>query len=782
MENIAAIKSERRLLKHLLSYTSNITWFQAAAWLMCFIFSRASIFDILKPFAAAFYVSVGFTGVSKVFAILSVTVGNAFFSNFYETVRQVLALLLFEALSHITFRIAGRKETPLSRSTLLAVLIGFTGLLRGLVQGIHLYDLVVSLLCAALVFSLCIIMAPASETFQSARKKCLFSGRMLLAKATLLCVAVISLEDVMVWNCEIGTILTGIVVLIIARRKGSAVGACTGALMGMVISLYDLPSSLEIPGMLALAGAAAGLPVKSRTASVTLWTMVIIFFSGLSILEGELIIKYYEALASGILFFIIPQSFLDVLSDELAGLRGGAEVIQLYDSSRTHEAADRLFVLSKALSRVSRSIEDTLLEEKDEENSAAEWMIETVAEKVCNRCSLCERCWGTHFLKTYKLVEKSISDLKTNESGQLEIPAWFLSTCTRSDKFIETLGSAYSLFKAENVWRLKLNESRMLLARQAALISSSVMTAARGIMDTSGRDYEIEGMLLSVAGNRGIPVSSFRYHDRQDSRPDLEAIFEAKNKLNAKALDEIVQETLNSGLIRVGESRRDVMGYSVVHYMKRPKFKTATGVARISRETNVVSGDNFAFFISGEGYHISAISDGAGSGRRADRYSRTAVQMLENLMEDGIELGLAIRLMNLYLNLRGENERLATMDICAIDLASGETSFYKYGASFSFIKGQQGVVVVNTEEKDPEGLPIAHYRPAAMTAGDLAIMVSDGVLEAFSEDGEVLGLQRYIEQMDTSNAQQLADDLLKEALVRAKNHRDDMTILVTRLW
>lgn len=782
MENITVLKSERKVTKQLLSYVSNITIAQVAAWLMCFAFSRASLFGVLRPFATAFYVSVGFTGISKVIAILSVSLGNALFSNFYESIRQILALLLFEAFSQIIFRIGNRKETNFNRSVLMTILIGFTGLLRGLIQGIHLYDLVVSILGAALVFSLSIIMSPASEIFQKNRQKLFFDRRTLLAKAALLCAAIISLKGVVVWQCELGTVLAGVAILIIARRKGSAVGACTGALFGMVIALYELPSSLEIPGMLALAGAAAGLPVKSRTASVTLWTSVIIFFSGLSVLEGSLILKYYEALASGILFFLIPQSILNLLSDELAGLRDSTEVMEVHDSGQTHEAADKLFVLSKAFSRVSRSIEDTLVEDIEQENSVTEWMIEMVAERVCNRCSLSERCWGTHFLRTYKLIEKSISDMKTDEAGQLEIPTWFNSTCNRSDKFFENLGAAYSLHKAENVWRIKLNESRMLLANQATLVSGSIMSVARGLMDASGRDYDLEGRLLDVAGNCGIPVTSFRYNNRQEAKPYLEAIFESKSKLNAKDLDEMVKETIQSSLIRIGECRRDMLGYSVVRYMKKPRFKTATGVARISRDSNGASGDNFAFFVSSEGYNINAISDGAGSGKRAERYSRTAIQMLENLIEDGIEISIVLRLLNLYLNLRGENERLATMDICAIDLSSGEASFYKYGASASFVKEHQETLVICTDGKGPENLATSHFKPASMTAGDFAIIVSDGVLESFSEEGEATGLQLFIEGIDTVNAQQLADEILQEAIRRSNRNHDDMTVLATRLW
>ena len=154
--------------------------------------------------------------------------------------------------------------------------------------------------------------------------------------------------------------------------------------------------------------------------------------------------------------------------------------------------------------------------------------------------------------------------------------------------------------------------------------------------------------------------------------------------------------------------------------------------------------------------------------------------MLENLIEDGIEIGLAIRLLNLYLNLRGENQRLATMDICSIDLYTGEADFYKYGAPASFVKGAEGVAVIKTEIDDSGSH--SHFRSAPMAAGDFAVMVSDGISEAFSQEHEEVGLQCLIESIDTTNAQQLADSILQAAAVRLKKNHDDMTVLVTKLW
>lgn len=781
MENITSLKSEKSLLKYIISHLSNIKPEHAIGFLICFVFSRANLFGVIRPFASAFYVVAGFSGVSKVMAILSITIGNAIFSNFFETIRQLLAFILFEVLSHLVLSNSAKNDSTFARSVLMSFIIGITGLVRGAVQGFHLYDLVVSLLSAVMVFIFCLIMAPGTENFRGINHSTIFGGKKLFSRTVLLGVVIISMESVMIWNCELGPILAGVAVLIVARRKGSSAGALMGAIMGMVVAIYDIPGSLPVPGMFALAGAMAGISVKTRTFTVSLWTLAVIFFSGLSILDGGLIVKYYEALVSGILFLFIPKIIADFVSDELAGIKDITETLSVCDSGQIHEAADRIFVLGKGLSKVSRYIEETISDDEDDKSSVIQWIIEAVAEKACNRCSMCDRCWNTYFYKTYKLIEETLSDLKLDENGQPEIPAWFKTTCTKPEKFIEALETAYSVYKTDKVWRQRLRESRILLSKQANIISGSIIALARSLVDGVERDYKIENRLLAVAGNRGITIEGFRYHNKRDFKPYVDVLFDTKNKIDAKTLDEIIQENVQNNLIRTGDCRRDFLGHTVLRYMKKPRYKTVTGVSRTARETSLISGDNFTFFITCNGFHISAISDGTGSGKQADKFSRTTIQILENLLDDGIEIGLAIRLLNLYLNVRGENERLATIDLCSIDLSSGAASFYKYGASLSFVKNRYCTEEITTYNNSGSGRPI-HYKPVTLAGGDFVIMISDGILEAFSVSGESSELQKHIEGLDTINAQLMAEGIIDEAKKRSQGKHDDMTVLVTKLW
>lgn len=782
MENITSLRSEKSLLKYIISHLTNIKPYHIIGFLICFIFSRANLFGVIRPFAPAFYVVAGFSGVSKVIAIASITLGNTIFSNFFETIRQLLAFILFEVLLHVVLSNSAKNDSMFARSVLMSFIIGITGLVRGAVQGFHLYDLVVSLLSGVLVFVFSLIMVPGTENFRETNNRGFFDGKTLFSRIVLLGVVIVSMESVMVWNCELGSILAGIAVLIVARRKGSSSGTLIGAVLGMVIAIYDIPGALSVPGMFALAGAAAGIPVKTRAFTVSLWTLVVIFFSGLSVLDGGLIAKYYEALVSGILFLLIPKTIANFISDELAGMQDIAENISACDSSQAYEVADRIFVLGKGLARVSRNIEETILNDEDDKSVVIQWIIEAVAEKVCNRCSMCDRCWNAHFYKTYKLIEETLSDLKLDEKGQPEIPVWFKTTCTKPEKFIESLETAYSLYKTDKVWRQRLRESRILLTKQANIISGSVINLARSLVENEERDYKIESRLLAVAGNRGIPVKGFRYHNKREFRPYVDVLVDAKNKIDTNILDEIIQENVQNSFIRTSDCRRNFLGHTVLRYMKKPRYKTVTGVARAAKETSLISGDNFTFFITCKGFHISAISDGTGSGKQADKFSRTTIQILENLLDDGIEISLAIRLLNLYLNMRGESERLATIDLCSIDLSCGAASFYKYGASPSFVKNRYYTEEITIGNNGSGSSRPLHYKPVTLAGGDFAIMISDGILEAFSVSGESTELQKHIEGLDTINAQLMAEGILDEAKKRSQGKHDDMTVLVTKLW
>ena len=66
-----------------------------------------------------------------------------------------------------------------------------------------------------------------------------------------------------------------------------------------------------------------------------------------------------------------------------------------------------------------------------------------------------------------------------------------------------------------------------------------------------------------------------------------------------------------------------------------------------------------------------------------------------------------------------------------------------------------------------------------MGSGDIIVLVSDGVADAF---GERDNLKEFIFSENTSNPQQLAESILLKALDTVKTPKDDMTVLTMRVY
>ena len=69
--------------------------------------------------------------------------------------------------------------------------------------------------------------------------------------------------------------------------------------------------------------------------------------------------------------------------------------------------------------------------------------------------------------------------------------------------------------------------------------------------------------------------------------------------------------------------------YQTIVCMEGPVFYTLYGVARIGKDCNKISGDNFMMRELGGGKLAVALSDGMGSGEKACRESTLVMELLE---------------------------------------------------------------------------------------------------------------------------------------------------------
>jgi stage II sporulation protein E len=135
--------------------------------------------------------------------------------------------------------------------------------------------------------------------------------------------------------------------------------------------------------------------------------------------------------------------------------------------------------------------------------------------------------------------------------------------------------------------------------------------------------------------------------------------------------------------------------------------------------------------------------------------------------------------------MNANEEIFATLDICIIDLYNGKIEFIKNGACPTYVKNKKRVQVVKSLS-----LPAGILNNINLTTydkdiedQDILVMCSDGIIESNSEyKNKEVWVKNLLEQMETTNAQKIADILLKEAIDNNYGKaKDDMTVIVTKI-
>lgn len=215
------------------------------------------------------------------------------------------------------------------------------------------------------------------------------------------------------------------------------------------------------------------------------------------------------------------------------------------------------------------------------------------------------------------------------------------------------------------------------------------------------------------------------------------------------------------------------------------RFVALTGFARVTKEDETVSGDNYAVLEGERGRLTVMLSDGTGSGEQAAKDSGRVLDLMEKLLEAGYGPETALEMANTALFAAGEDENHPTLDLCEMNLYSGTCELRKAGGAATFLKREDGVELLAAGN-----LPLGIFCQAKIQPigrelqdGDYLFMMSDGVIDAFSGQGYESAVGEAIAGMQEQNPGELAERLLRLALFAAGGRvRDDMTIAVIGVW
>lgn len=188
-------------------------------------------------------------------------------------------------------------------------------------------------------------------------------------------------------------------------------------------------------------------------------------------------------------------------------------------------------------------------------------------------------------------------------------------------------------------------------------------------------------------------------------------------------------------------------------------------------------GDHSDAFTDAAGDQYLILSDGMGSGSTASLASRIAVRTFRRMVESGMEVPTAIRLVNSMLLTETSTENFATLDVLHFHADCGELSLYKSGAAATLLC-HAGKVQRISSLSFPVGIvtdALPSRRRSAVLPGDMLVMLSDGIGEA--EYPYISQLLR--EQAEPADVVQAACE--KCRLFHGGQSRDDVTVIAARV-
>lgn len=227
--------------------------------------------------------------------------------------------------------------------------------------------------------------------------------------------------------------------------------------------------------------------------------------------------------------------------------------------------------------------------------------------------------------------------------------------------------------------------------------------------------------------------------------------------------------------LRPGENR--------ISFIEENGFHVVFGQRCCNKKGEDVCGDTFSFTNFGRKRAVMLLSDGMGTGKKANEDSRRLIETLEDLLEAGISEEFALEMIQDAL-LFQDKGAFSTIDAAVISLKTGILKLLKAGGMATFIRHKNSVERIMPAALPP-GCRIGQQfdlKYKKLYDGDMVIMVSDGMLEFENMPEISFRMESLIGKIKTNNAQVFANELIEAVPVLEDGYDDDRTVLVAAIW
>ena len=590
---------------------------------------------------------------------------------------------------------------------------------------------------------------------------------MILAACALMALSRIVLFD----TVSLGRFLAVLLVMTSAMKGGMLTGAAVGTVLGLAMDIsaggapfYTMAYSFSglLSGVFGKHGRlifVLSFVLSSALAVVCVWNSEI-YISAL-----------FESFCASVIFMLLPSSLLGRAGLILQSMERGSG-----ESGLRRFVARRVRNLSEAYGELYDIVRQSLEEPYNDENVAR--VFDRAADEVCVRCRNKNRCWNAEYMDTLSAMNDATRAMVANGSLTAEdLPGHFREKCIGLPAFVAAVNGELRGLSYRRQLRMRLSENRSVAWAQYTDIAQVLGRVADELGSINGADPLAERRLLRYLRSLDIDGEASVY---RDGGGRTRVLIES-GRLTPLTREEDYLEKLSAVVgVRLCQPEELTEGSSRLVLLEAEPLAVTVGIASLKKKGETVSGDKGSYFKTDAGVLCVLLSDGMGCGDEAAQDSARVIAILEKFLRSGVDPAVAMKILNSVMLLQGgDSWGFATVDLMCVDLFSGETCFYKYGAAPSYVKNGKNIRRIKGETlaaglrlDDGIAPDIVRMR---LRPGSLAVIATDGVLADAEDDW----LKDLLEP-ESDDMKDLARSVLKKA-ESLYGAGDDMTVITVRV-
>ena len=407
--------------------------------------------------------------------------------------------------------------------------------------------------------------------------------------------------------------------------------------------------------------------------------------------------------------------------------------------------------------------------------------------KLCASCDGCAICWNENRMRSLGGIRALLHAVINHSSKEELLMDPYVKNCHRYEGMVEEALQAFGRLELNYAWYNRLRENRYVIAQQLDAMANLVEEWAKARVNVDEKYKGLLSQIVYQVQEKSLLVDELHiYEDSKRLCVEGYVCCKWNGGIPAKHYLAAVEKAVRKPM-RMGKEAKTILTQEPVFLSlyEDTKYYGLQGIATEKKTGSFINGDSFSFFAMDDGnYHI-CLSDGMGSGARANQESEMVVDLLQKFIEAGFRKEIAIKLMNSAMVLQGEENSFSTLDYAMIDLYTGQLEMIKIGGATTFIKRGEEVEMI-CDGTLPAGADV-HMEVESVKKqlgnGDFLVMVTDGVIEYLHVRNPKETLADIIRSVKTDNAGVLAEAILEQVLARTGGHAmDDMTVLVTGIW